>query len=58
MGPQHRYRGWLMLLMAFVVFAFMAALYASRPPEASADTKAGSRERDAHTDPADPDSRP
>ncbi|MFY9824110.1 MAG: beta-propeller fold lactonase family protein [Thermoanaerobaculia bacterium] len=42
MGPQHSYRGWVMLLMAFVAFAFMAALYASRPSEASADTKAGS----------------
>jgi DNA-binding beta-propeller fold protein YncE len=43
MGPQHRYRGWMMLFMAFVAFAFMAALYVSRPPEASADTKVGSR---------------
>ncbi|HEV7503912.1 MAG TPA: beta-propeller fold lactonase family protein, partial [Thermoanaerobaculia bacterium] len=43
MGPQHRYRGWVIFLMAFVAFAFMAALYASRPSEASADTKVGSR---------------
>ncbi|HEX4965379.1 MAG TPA: hypothetical protein VF173_31505 [Thermoanaerobaculia bacterium] len=42
MGPQHRFRGWVMFLMAFVAFAFMAALYASRPSEASADTKVGS----------------
>jgi DNA-binding beta-propeller fold protein YncE len=41
MGPQHRYRGWVIFLMAFVAFAFMAALYASRPPEASAEPKAG-----------------
>jgi DNA-binding beta-propeller fold protein YncE len=44
MGPQHRYRGLMILLMAFVAFAFMAALSfapgASRPSEASADTKA------------------
>ncbi len=43
MDPQHRYRGWVMLLMAFVAFAFMAALYASRPSEASAEPRAGSR---------------
>jgi len=36
MGPQHRFRGWVIFLMAFVAFAFMAALYASRPSEASA----------------------
>ena len=47
MGPQHRFRGLMILLMAFVAFAFLAALSfapgASRPFEASADTsKAGS----------------
>jgi len=46
MGPQHRYRGWMMLLTAFVAFAFIAALSfapgTSRPSEASAETKAGS----------------
>src|SRR5947208_13827415 len=47
MGPQQSYRGLVVALMAFVAFAFLAALTyvpgASRPSEASADTKAGSR---------------
>jgi DNA-binding beta-propeller fold protein YncE len=47
MGPQHSYRGLVVALMAFVAFAFLAALMyvpgASRLSEASADTKAGGR---------------
>ncbi|MFL6234116.1 MAG: beta-propeller fold lactonase family protein [Thermoanaerobaculia bacterium] len=47
MGPQQFYRGWVVALVAFVAFAFLVALSyvpgASRPSEASADTKAGSR---------------
>jgi DNA-binding beta-propeller fold protein YncE len=47
MGPQHSYRGLVVALMAFVAFAFLAALTyvpgASRPSEVSADTKAGGR---------------
>src|SRR3954449_11246960 len=46
MSPQHSYRGWVVMLMAFVAFAFLVALSygpgASRPAEASADAKAGS----------------
>src|SRR4051812_23015579 len=45
MSPQHSYRGWVVMLMAFVAFAFLVALSygpgASRPAEASADAKAG-----------------
>src|SRR3954453_1531050 len=45
MGPQQSYRGLVVALMAFVAFAFFAALLyvpgASSPSEASADTKAG-----------------
>src|SRR4051812_8940 len=44
MGPQQSYRSLVVALMAFVAFAFLAALLyvpgASRPSEASADTKA------------------
>jgi len=47
MGPQQSYRGLVVALMAFVAFAFLAALTyvpgAGRPAEASADTKAGGR---------------
>src|SRR5436305_8011276 len=47
MGPQQSYRGLVVALMAFVAFAFLAALMyvpgASRLSEASADTKAGNR---------------
>src|SRR3954465_8533719 len=44
MGPQQSYRSLVVALMAFVAFAFLAALLyvpgASRPSEAPADTKA------------------
>src|SRR4051794_12208761 len=47
MGPQQSYRGLVVALMAFVAFAFLAALMyvpgASRLSEASADTKVGDR---------------
>src|SRR5436853_7929413 len=47
MGPQQSYRGLVVALMAFVAFAFLAALPyvpgASLPSEASADMKAGGR---------------
>jgi hypothetical protein len=45
MGPKQSYRGLVVALMAFVAFAFLAALLfvpgASRLSEASADTKVG-----------------
>src|SRR3954469_23965662 len=47
MSPQHSYRGWVMMTMAFVAFAFLVAFSyapgASRLSEASADTRVGSR---------------